>query len=126
MKRAEEKSKSTPALRNSWSSIGISKRFELYPATSQPVNTAANDFANWRNVGSPATSSSVIWCMAVASAGIGISGLTRRVRSIFSPFGIIFTIEISTMRSWVMFIPVVSRSKKTMGLRRFSSIVLLP
>ncbi|GFI66981.1 hypothetical protein IMSAG192_00505 [Muribaculaceae bacterium] len=66
-------------------------------------------------VGASATSASVMWCMAVASAGIGIPGFTRRVRSISEPSGMTFIIEISTMRSRMMLVPVVSRSKNTIG-----------
>ena len=60
--------------------------------------------------------------MAVASAGIGIPGLIRRVRTISSPSGITLTIEISTMRSRAMSMPVVSKSKKMIGRLRLSSI----
>ncbi len=122
MNRARDMSNFTPARSNSWSSRGMSKRLELNPAMSQPSSCWASDAATCRNVGSDATSASVIWCMAVASAGMGTPGLMRRVFSSTRPSGISLTSEISTMRSRVMFVPVVSRSKNTSGRVSFSFI----
>ena len=59
-------------------------------------------------------------CTAVASGGMGMHGLSRRVRVISSPSGMILIIEISTIRSRAVSIPVVSRSKKMMGRFRLS------
>ena len=61
-------------------------------------------------------------CTAVASAGMCISGLSRRVLVISSPSGITLIIEISTIRSRAVSTPVVSRSKKTIGRLSFNFI----
>ena len=54
----------------------------------------------------------------------GIPGLMRRVRSISSPLGIIFMNEISTIRSVMMLMPVVSRSKNIIGRFNFNSMLM--
>ena len=82
----------------------------------------SSDRATWANVGASFTSSSVMPCTAVASAGMGMPGLSRRVRVISSPSGMILIIEISTIRSRAVSTPVVSRSKKMIGRFRFSFI----
>ena len=80
------------------------------------------DEPTFMNVGSSFTSSSLMPCTAVASAGMGISGFMRRVLTCFVPSGSTFTIEISTMRSCAVSTPVVSRSKNIMGRLSFRFI----
>src|SRR5690606_21812682 len=58
--------------------------------------------------------------MAVTSLGMGTCGLTNHVLRSSFPLGNTLRIEISTILSVVMLIPVVSRSKKQMGLVRLS------
>ena len=116
------KSISTPARRNSSASKGISKRLELYPARSHPSIWVASDLAISLKVGQSFTSSSVMPCIAVDSGGMGISGLIRLVLDSSFPFGKTLTKEISTIRSFTILIPVVSRSKKTNGFFRFNCI----
>ena len=77
---------------------------------------------NSLKVGSLATFSSVMPWTAVVSAGIGRSGLTNQVLLSLLPFGNTLSIEISTILSLATFTPVVSRSKKQMGLVSFNSI----
>src|SRR5690606_4167315 len=61
-------------------------------------------------------------CMAWDSAGMGICGFTNQVLLSLFPLGKTFKIEISTIRSLATLVPVVSRSKKHMGLVNFNSI----
>ena len=51
--------------------------------------------------------------------GIGIVGLTNQVLEISSTFFSIFRTEISTILSLTILIPVVSKSKKQIGLVKF-------
>ncbi len=59
-------------------------------------------------------------CTAVDSSGMCMHGLSLRVLTMRSPSGMILAIEISTMRSFDVSTPVVSRSKKMIGRLRFS------
>ena len=59
---------------------------------------------------------------AVLAGGMGICGLMRRVLPSSRPLGYTLWYEISTMRSCTISVPVVSKSKKTMGFLRFSFI----
>nr|DAR47933.1 MAG TPA: hypothetical protein [Caudoviricetes sp.] len=122
MNLRRRKSTSTPARMNSSTSIGRSKRLELNPPKSHPSMNWASERAICANEGHSFTSSSVIPWMAVASAGICMPGLMRRVLTVRSPSGLILTIEISTIRSLAVSIPVVSRSKKMIGRLRLSFI----
>src|SRR5262245_58870394 len=56
----------------------------------------------------------------VDSAGIGIVGLSTLAFLNTSPLGIILTTAISRIRSCVILVPVVSRSKTQRGFLRFS------
>src|ERR1051326_6946100 len=68
--------------------------------------------------GSLATSASVMPWIAVASAGICMPGWSRRVRFSCGPSGRNFSTLISTMRSNLGLVPVVSRSMTASGLAR--------
>jgi len=94
----------------------------LKPPKSQPRMNCSSDLATCAKVGHSFTSSSVMPCTAVASSGMCIPGLRRRVFVISSPSGMTLISEISTMRSFDVSTPVVSRSKKTMGRLRLSFI----
>ncbi len=61
--------------------------------------------------------------MAITSSGMGISGFTSQVLLSVLPFGKTFRMEISTIRSFATFVPVVSKSKKHMGLVSFNCIL---
>ena len=52
----------------------------------------------------------------VASSEMCISGFTRLVHCSSVPFGLIFNTETSTILSLAIFVPVVSKSKNTIGL----------
>src|SRR6478736_9423976 len=58
--------------------------------------------------------------MAEVSDGMGMPGLSTFDLWIASPLGINLMTAISMMRSWVMLMPVVSRSKKQSGFRKLS------
>ena len=114
---------SISARKNSSAKRGISNRFELYPAKSQPSIYLAIVLPTSLKVGSSLTSSSKIPCIALDSAGIGIPGLTRKVLVSSLPLGLTFTIAISTMRSFDTLRPVVSKSKNAIGFFKFKFIV---
>ena len=116
---------SMPARRNSSASSGMSNRLELNPPKSHPLMAPAMSLATALNVGQFFTSSSVMPCTAVACSGMCISGLMRMVLLSSVPLGDIFRYDISTMRSATMLVPVVSRSKNTMGFFRFSFMFVL-
>ena len=115
-------SKSTPTLKNSSANNGISKRLELNPARSESEIIVLIVSASSLKVGSVTTFSLVIPCIALTSAGISISGFTSQVLLSLFPLGNIFNKEISTILSLPILIPVVSKSKKTIGLVNFKSI----
>src|SRR5690606_2219607 len=58
--------------------------------------------------------------MAVASAGIGHPGLMRFVYFSLLPLGLSLIQAISTILSFAVSVPVVSKSKKMMGFLRFN------
>ena len=76
-------------------------------------------------VGESFTSSSVIPCTAVDSAGIGISGFTYHVLLSLEASGKTFKIQISTILSFEILMPVVSKSKIQSGLWSFRFIIEL-
>ncbi len=117
------KSTSIPARSISSANSGISNRSELNPAKSEPLIISLTCLLNCLKVGSLATFSSVIPCTAVVCGGMGISGFTNHVFASLLPFGKTFKIEISTMRSFATFTPVVSKSKKHKGRVNESSIL---
>ena len=75
-------------------------------------------------MGESFTSSSVIPCTAVDSAGIGLSGLTYQVLLSLEASGKTFRIQISIILSYEIVIPVVSKSKIQSGLWSFRFIIL--
>ena len=74
------------------------------------------------NKGLSITSLSQIPWIAETSGGIGIVGLTTHRWFSSFPLGYTFNMAISTILSLEMLIPVVSRSKKQIGLVRFRDI----
>ena len=109
-------------LKNSSANIGISKLLELYPAKSQLCIKSWRIGAKSLNVGSFFTFSSVIPCISVDSEGIGIVGFTSQVLLSLLPLGYTFNTDISTILSLATAVPVVSKSKNTIGF--FSQISL--
>ena len=73
-------------------------------------------------VGQSFTSASLMPCTAVTSAGMGIVGFRRMVFHSCEPSTCIFKRLISTIRSAVMLMPVVSRSKTTKGRVKLSKV----
>ena len=73
-------------------------------------------------VGESLTSSSVIPCTAVDSAGMGISGFTYQVLLSREASGKTFRMQISTILSLEILMPVVSKSKIQSGLWSFKFI----
>ena len=96
---------------------------ELNPPRSLFFINSDTFGANSLNVGSFSTISSEIPWIAVVTAGIFISGLTRQVKLSLFPLGKTFNIDISTIRSFETFTPVVSKSKKQMGFFNFNSMM---
>ena len=125
MSRHFEKSKSTPARRNSSANNGMSKRLELKPAKSQPVNLFASSAAFSLNVGAAATSSLVMPVSSSTSCGISFSGLMKRFSLSSFPSGNTFIYDNCMMRSFTRSSPVVSKSKTIKGFVKFSNILLL-
>ena len=112
-----------PTLKNSSANNGMSNLLELNPPKSQLCKSSAISGASCSKVGSFATFSSVIPCIAVVSVGIGIVGLTSQVLLSLFPLGNIFRIDISTILSVATCTPVVSKSKKAIGFSNFKFIM---
>ena len=117
-------SKSIPTLKNSSANNGISNLLELKPAKSQLCISSEISGASSLKVGSFATFSSDIPCIAVVTSGIGIVGFTSQVLLSLFPFGKTLRMAISTILSFATCTPVVSKSKNTIGFSSFKFIVL--
>ena len=106
-----------PARWNSAVSMGTSKRRMPKPARSASPMKSSSLGARAAKPGWPRTISSVMWWTAVASGGMGIPGFTSEEKTSSWPSGERRRKARSTMRSRSGATPVVSRSKKTTGLR---------
>ena len=100
----------------------MSNLFELKPPRSVLDIISLILGAMVTNLGSLITISLVIPCISETSFGIGTSGLTSHVLDSLFPLGKTFSIEISTILSFEILIPVVSRSKKQIG---FVSLIFI-